>query len=198
MKELSMLKRELKCWESMFERTHGRKPTKVRPKSIESLVLTGKHEVKHNIIFVWVLRAAVNYAQNIKTLRSYCADVIHNYVNVFPSETCLLLCLCLCLCLFHLLEMGLACNKDEYNHSGHLRGWGQKHGPGVHGPFIRTQSKRRVLVLSLPHLRYIMVNMTINSRTSSAHNVHLIFLSLLDCKLLCGLSCAFSDICVFW
>ncbi|XP_068721957.1 ATP-dependent DNA helicase Q4-like isoform X2 [Montipora capricornis] len=28
MKELSVLKRELKCWESMFERTHGRKPNK--------------------------------------------------------------------------------------------------------------------------------------------------------------------------
>jgi len=30
MKELSTLKRELKCWENMFERTHGRKPNKVR------------------------------------------------------------------------------------------------------------------------------------------------------------------------
>ncbi|PFX35000.1 ATP-dependent DNA helicase Q4 [Stylophora pistillata] len=28
MKELSSLKRELKCWENMFERTHGRKPSK--------------------------------------------------------------------------------------------------------------------------------------------------------------------------
>ncbi|KAL9975921.1 hypothetical protein ACROYT_G013140 [Oculina patagonica] len=28
MKELSTLKRELKCWENMFERTHGRKPNK--------------------------------------------------------------------------------------------------------------------------------------------------------------------------
>lgn len=101
----------------MFERTHGRKPTKVRPKSIKSWALTDKTSIsmKHNIIFVWAVRAAVNYARSIKTLRSYCADVIHNYVTVFPSETCLFLwlCLCLCLCLFPLLEMGLACNKEE-------------------------------------------------------------------------------------
>ena len=28
-KQLLLLKKELKCWESMFERKHGRKPTKV-------------------------------------------------------------------------------------------------------------------------------------------------------------------------
>ena len=28
-RQLLLLKKELKCWESMFERKHGRKPTKV-------------------------------------------------------------------------------------------------------------------------------------------------------------------------
>lgn len=30
-RQLLALKKELKCWEAMFERKHGRKPDRVRP-----------------------------------------------------------------------------------------------------------------------------------------------------------------------
>ena len=49
MKELSTLKRELKCWENMFERTHGRKPNKVRLK-IETMKSLNRIFRKSNVV----------------------------------------------------------------------------------------------------------------------------------------------------